>query len=134
MSQHTPWEGGRCQVPMWMGGLPAGHCDRPAFGPQLPDRYLNHARGGLFELAYCVGPCCPGHGGPREGDPIVFEDGLTSEGRPMWCAVMPGFINLQESPAGFNADPIKAVAKLRALKATGTASPPEAHGADKGEV
>ncbi len=32
----------------------------------------------------------------------------------MWCAVMPDFINLQESPCGFDGSPARAVAKLRA--------------------
>ncbi len=32
----------------------------------------------------------------------------------MWCAVMPDFINLQESPAGFDGNAIRAVANLRA--------------------
>jgi hypothetical protein len=61
------------------------------------------------------------HGGPREGEPIVFQDGLTPEGRPMWCAVMPDFINLQESLAGFDGDPVRSVSNLRAAlaKATG---------------
>lgn len=32
----------------------------------------------------------------------------------MWCAVMPDFINLQESPAGFSANAVQAIARLRA--------------------
>ncbi|KKC39548.1 hypothetical protein WH87_04990 [Devosia epidermidihirudinis] len=54
------------------------------------------------------------HGGPAEGQPIVFQDGYTEKGRPMYCAVMPGFINLQESPAGFSGDGRTAIANLRA--------------------
>lgn len=109
------WDGGKCRVPMWMMGCPAGHCDEQAFGPQLPRRVLQHVRGWWHDkLPYCFGPCCPKHGGPREGDPILFQDGLTPEGRQMWCAVMPGFINLQESEAGFDGDPLVAIAHLRA--------------------
>jgi hypothetical protein len=104
---------------MWMGGVPAGHCDAPAFGPQYPRTYLAAIDGRyLFDQpAYCFGPCCKNHGGPGEGDPIIFQDGYTEQGRPMWCAVMPGFINLQESHAGFSGNPVTAVAKLRALVA-----------------
>lgn len=100
------WEGGKCRVPMWMGGSPSGHCDNDAFGPQYPREVLadKNPRYLLDRPAYCFGPCCPAHGGPAEGEPIVFEDGLTEKGCPMYCAVMPGFINLQESPAGFSGD------------------------------
>ena len=116
--QHRPaaWEGGKCRVPMWMGGMPAGHCDEPAFGPQYPRAYLarTNPRYLLDSPTYCVGPCCPAHGGPAEGEPIIFQDGWTEKGRPMWCAVMPGFINLQESAAAFSGDPIEAAAELRA--------------------
>lgn len=120
MNKSLAWEGGTCRVPMWMAGFPAGFCDRPAFGPQYPREYLAHidARYILDWPAYCHGPCCPTHGGPKEGDPIIFQDGTTEEGRPMWCAVMPGFINIQESEAGFSGNPIKAVAELRAAIAT----------------
>jgi hypothetical protein len=55
------------------------------------------------------------------GEPIILRDGWTGEGRPMWCAVMPDFVNLQESPAGFSASPFQAVNGLHAalLAATG---------------
>ena len=110
------WEGGKCRVPMWMGGGPAGHCDKPALGPQYPREYLNHIDGSYrFDRPpYCFGPCCKNHGGPGEGEPIIFQDGYTPEGRQMWCAVMPGFINLQESEAAFDGNPVIAVIKLRA--------------------
>lgn len=128
IAQHTPapWEGGKCQVPMWMGGAPSGHCGEQAFGPQLPERLLSETRGGR-DWPYCYGPCCPKHGGPRTGEPIVFQDGLTPEGRPMWCAVMPGFVNLQESAAGFSGSPVKAVALLRASLAALPPSPLDSH-------
>lgn len=112
--EQLPWEVSTCRVPMWMGGCPSGHCGEEAFGHQLPRKLLAHKDGRyLFERpAYCFGHCCPAHGGPKQGDPIIFQDGLTPQGRPMYCAVMPGFINLQESPAGFSGDPIEAVALL----------------------
>lgn len=112
----APWQGGKCRAPMWMGGAPFGHCDEHAEGPQLPARLLYETRGGR-DWPYCYGPCCPKHGGPRIGEPIVFQDGLTPDGRPMWCAVMPGFVDLQESEAGFDSNPVMAVALLRAAVA-----------------
>lgn len=121
----APWKGGKCQVPMWMGGSPAGFCAEEAFGPQYPREYLAHHDGRyLFDRpAYCFGPCCPNHGGPKAHDPIIFQDGYTKEGRPMWCAVMPDFENLQESEAGFSGNPVKAVEKLRSAIAAREAKP-----------
>lgn len=109
--QTPPWKGGKCRVPMWIMGCPAGHCGEQAFGPQLPMEILRLS--GWPDRPYCFGPCCPKHGGPREGEEILFQDGYTGEGRPMWCAVMPDFENLQESPAGFDGNPVKARANLR---------------------
>jgi hypothetical protein len=93
------WKGGKCRVPMWCMGVPSGFCDDEAFGPQLPANVLMW--GPNRRLPYCHGPCCPGHG-------------YTAEGRPMYCAVMPDFEDLQESPAGFSGNPNKAIANLRA--------------------
>ncbi len=111
-TKHTP---GKCRVPMWSGmGYRAGFCGDPAFGDQWP-RELLYAKGRLVygdRPAYCHGPCCPAHGGPKEDEPRVYQDGYTNEGRPMWCAVMPDFVNLQESPAGFDGNAVKALANL----------------------
>lgn len=116
---HTPaaWEGGKCRVPMWIMGTPAGLCGEPANGPQWPISLLQYERPRGFGdgvAPYCHGPCCPKHGGPRDGEPILFTDGTDERGHRMWCAVMPGFENLQESPAGFDVDPMRAIAKLTA--------------------
>lgn len=110
------WKAGKCGVPMWMMGTPAGYCDRPAFGPQLPREVLRDGRGWITgNSPFCPpGPCCPMHGGPNEGEPIVFQDGLNEQGRPMYCAVMPDFIDLQSSPAGFDSNGNVAIANLRA--------------------
>jgi hypothetical protein len=109
----------KCRVPMWMGGLPSGFCDAEAFGPQYPREYLasKDARYMFDRPPYCVGPCCPAHGGPKADEPIIFQDGYTDSGRPMWCAVMPGFQNLQENEAGFSGNPVEAVYNLRAALA-----------------
>lgn len=60
---------GKCSVPMWRGGMPAGFCDRDAYGKQRKphswERYPN-------ELAYASGLCCEGHGGPPR--PSALED------------------------------------------------------------
>ena len=114
------WEEAKCRVPMWIAGSPAGFCGERAFGHQLPKKLLWHERNWMRgDAPYCFGHCCPNHGGPHEGQPIVFHDGYTHEGRQMWCAVMPGFTNLQESEAGFSGDPVEAVTNLRAaLSAT----------------
>ncbi len=108
------WEVGRCRVPMWMGGCPSGFCAEEAFGPQYPREYLasKNSRYMLDRPPYCFGPCCPAHGGPKKDDPIIFQDGLTEAGRPMWCAVMPDFVNLHESEAGFSGSPVEAVNNL----------------------
>lgn len=105
--------GGKCRVPMWSGfGVPAGHCNKQAFGEQLPQEVLFQTRN-WRESPYCYGPCCPEHGGPSEGEPILFHDGYTPKGRRMWCAVLPGFRNIQEDPAGFDENGNTAIKKLR---------------------
>jgi len=116
MSNETfAWSGGKCRVPMWMGGVPSGFCGEPANGPQLPFEVLYEDRGWQRgDAPYCFGPCCPQHGGPKDGDPIVFQDGLTEHGRPKYCAVMPAFVDLQASHAGFDGDGRVAIRNLRA--------------------
>lgn len=61
---------GKCSVPMWSGGCPAGFCDKDAFGKQQPDPY------GLKQ-AYCSGLACPAHGGPSCSG-IEIESGVFS--------------------------------------------------------
>lgn len=48
---------GKCSVPMWCNGMPAGFCDNTAYGEPLPN---NHYTG------YVPGLACPGHGGPEK--------------------------------------------------------------------
>jgi len=101
---HKPKAGvvGKCSVPMWCGGLPAGFCDQSAYGEQRAERYRGE------NLSYASGYCCAGHGGPRENDVRFMRDG------DMWMAFNPGFVNLQESPAGFGETRAKALAELSA--------------------
>lgn len=121
MSDMASWEKSTCRVPMFSGmGYPDGFCDKPAFGPQLPEQFYNLYSGRrdgytgrlLNPWPYCSGHACPTHHGPSEGEPIIFQDGTGEDGRPMYCAVMPGFVNLQESEAEFDQDPRKAVKRL----------------------
>lgn len=108
------WLRGRCRVPMWCGGLPDGFCGEEAFGPQYPREYLAAVDcRPVNDWPYAVGHCCKKHGGPGEGQPIIFSDGTDERGKRMWCAVMPGFVDLQTSPAGFSANPVTAVRNLK---------------------
>ena len=94
---------GKCSVPMWMGGSPAGFCNDPAYGERPePDHYWIDAytqerkRSDNKYDGYVPALACPGHGGPSTR---AYMDG------DAWCAVHPDFINLQESPAGFGDTP-----------------------------
>ena len=62
---------GKCSVPMWCGGVPAGFCDAPAFGRQEKGQrryvYENTMQArGEWVPRYCQGLACYAHGGPRE--------------------------------------------------------------------
>ena len=48
---------GKCSVPMWCNGMPAGFCDAPAYGLQTNEAIYPH---------YVPALACPAHGGPRE--------------------------------------------------------------------
>lgn len=73
MSKHhtTLTDGvGKCSVPMWMGGCPAGFCDEPAYGKRLEGEMVRDYTGRMFRLdgryaGYVPGLACPGHGGPK---------------------------------------------------------------------
>lgn len=60
---------GKCSVPMWCNGVPAGFCDKPAFGkPVKCDMYRDRngrliRSDGKYE-GYVPGLACVGHGGP----------------------------------------------------------------------
>lgn len=93
---------GKCSVPMWRMGLPAGFCDAPAYGEPPPSkRFMNYGAGeeqredGRYS-GYVPHLACGAHGGPPSR---VFKDGN------LWCAVFPEFTNLLESPAGFGDSP-----------------------------
>lgn len=62
---------GRCSVPMWRWGVPAGFCDEPAYGVRLPCKEWRNAYTGEMVRddgrysGYVPGLACPTHGGPR---------------------------------------------------------------------
>lgn len=119
---------GKCSVPQFHTYGPAGFCDRPAYGQQYSERepargqsgrYANPAwaqrdRNGYYppHLSHLTPPyapdlCCSAHGGPSAEAIRFVRDGSA------WCAFMPGFINLQESAAGFGETQDLAEADLR---------------------
>jgi hypothetical protein len=104
---------GKCSVPMWSMGGPAGFCDEPAYGKWIPGKtYRNGWTGEEMRLdgrynGYVPGLACYGHGGPEFR---TFMDGNA------WCAVRKDFINLQESHAGFGASREQAIAALTTAK------------------
>lgn len=61
---------GKCSVPMWVGGCPAGFCDNMAYGERPPGETWRNAHSGeLMRLdgrynGYVPGLACPIHGGP----------------------------------------------------------------------
>lgn len=63
---------GKCSVPMWMHGCPAGFCDAPAYGTRPPSQmYRNGWTGEMVRLdgrynGYVPGLACVGHGGPSK--------------------------------------------------------------------
>lgn len=73
---------GKCSVPMWQMGLPAGFCDKDAFGNQTAD-------GGLMYSGYVPYLACPIHGGPEcpgvEIEPSVFSGCDQSSGNCPVC-------------------------------------------------
>ncbi len=99
---------GKCSVPMWSNGCPDGFCEEDAYGQRPEGETYRDASGrihrhdGLYD-GYVPGLACPAHGGPKTR---VFMDGNA------WCAVLPDFVNLQESPAGFGDTPDLARAAL----------------------
>ena len=49
---------GKCSVPMWRNGMPAGFCDADAFGTPTNEGETRYSR-------YVPGLACYTHGGPK---------------------------------------------------------------------
>ena len=71
---------GKCSVPMWSMGIPAGFCDQPAFGKHegRPDSY-----GGYVPFLACYS-----HGGPKEKKEQAHHmTDCQSCAKAKWCDV-----------------------------------------------
>lgn len=54
---------GKCSVPMWSGGVPAGFCDKVAYGGRSEGWFDdNHP----VYTGYVPYLACPAHGGPKQ--------------------------------------------------------------------
>lgn len=67
---------GKCSVPMWQNGCPAGFCDKPAYGerPECGKFYSWAAQryvrvDGRYD-GYVPGLACVGHGGPAPSEEV----------------------------------------------------------------
>lgn len=69
---------GKCSVPMWINGCPAGFCDAPAYGhrpegEEWTDRFgRRHRLDGRY-AGYVPALACPAHGGP-EPEPLTDQE------------------------------------------------------------
>ncbi len=58
---------GKCGVPAWRGGMPAGFCDAEAYGEYVDGRQAvwNEGHRKMMD-PYRPGLACPEHGGPTK--------------------------------------------------------------------
>jgi len=71
---------GKCSVPMWMDGIPAGFCDEPAYGERPPCQEYRNSSGDMIRTdgrynGYVPGLACPAHGGPEAAYDIPAKKG-----------------------------------------------------------
>lgn len=73
---------GKCGVPMWSGGCPAGFCDEPAYGNQEPNqmRYGTFERGRWYP-GYSSALTCHAHGGPEKPARALLDAEKPEAGR-----------------------------------------------------
>ncbi|KKN40320.1 hypothetical protein LCGC14_0734770 [marine sediment metagenome] len=100
---------GKCSVPMFSQGAPAGFCDDPAYGKRPPGETYHDDNGKVqrFDGKYSgmvSALACPRHGGPE------FRTFMNGD---KWCAAMPDFEDLQVSPSGFGDTREEAIAELK---------------------
>lgn len=93
---HRPKAGvtGKCGVPMWSGGCPAGFCDKEAYSQFSLRVDPKHT-------PYSAGLRCSAHGGADALGIRINREGVGIDGRSMFHAFRPDFVNLQESVSGF---------------------------------
>jgi hypothetical protein len=92
---------GKCSVPMWSGGCPAGFCDEPAYGEQVPPEPWQRG----LPRAYAPGLACPGHGGPQPKCPKGCAGIDLGDGNGSGCGCPGGKLaNGQLQPPGFACD------------------------------
>jgi hypothetical protein len=70
---------GKCSVPMWMQGVPAGFCGEPAYGKPLPAKWYQRRDGTRFRgdggyEGYVPYLACVGHGGPKKEQALNLCD------------------------------------------------------------
>ena len=85
---------GKCSVPMWCMGGPAGFCDNPAYGFQLSYKQFKRNDGTWFRTdggydGYVPALACPAHGGPTKEQVLNLCDYCSKriadcDGRPMF--------------------------------------------------
>lgn len=61
---------GKCSVPMWINGIPAGFCDEDSFGEPVKCRMFKTNTGRIVREdgrynGFVPGLACPAHGGPK---------------------------------------------------------------------
>lgn len=67
---------GKCSVPMWCDGLPAGFCNDTAYSNHKGGKYYNHPRTGdrIFVNGayggYVPALACPAHGGQTKEEAV----------------------------------------------------------------
>ena len=75
---------GKCSVPMWCEGMPAGFCDQPAYGLYVSGKTFRANTGEVVRFdgkynGYVPALACPGHGGPKEP---TFHEQFLGTNRP----------------------------------------------------
>lgn len=83
---------GKCSVPVWLGGCPAGFCDEPAYGEYIDgERYPRAAhirhemQGKRMDNKFdglVMGLACPAHCGPQKPETVTSEIRVIFDGPP----------------------------------------------------
>lgn len=68
---------GKCSVPMWAGGCPAGFCDASAYGNQTADGKQRYD-------GYVMALACYRHGGPKK-EALAADLCEHGKGRTDYC-------------------------------------------------